>query len=388
MIANLRRRERKDGFAWYWIPPAKDIANGFRPKSIVLTEHSADEREQRCIQLNADLAAWRATQAQPVATNYSLSWLISRYQTDAFSPYRNLRARTARGYDHFCKHIAATVGERIIGSKADVTPRISGEDVRRWHMKWGENGRASRARHMLVMLRTLSAYAVEIGVPQARAFRDMLSDMRFPTVESRNEAPTRAQVHAIVSKALELGYRSIAITTWAQFELIERRTHIIGYYENGQWRPGWTWGNINKDWTITYFQTKSGRVERTFDLTTVPALLGLLQATPEAVRVGPVILAERTKNKAVRRPWTERHYATVFRKIARAAGVPDNVWSMDMRAGGATEADAIGGVSDRELQDAGGWKDPRTRDRYRRQKVRNAQNVVDLRQKAKDVDQK
>jgi len=44
----------------------------------------------------------------------------------------------------------------------------------------------------------------------------------------------------------------------------------------------------------------------------------------------------------------------VFRKIARAAGVPVSVYSMDMRSGGATEADHIPEVTDRMFDDAGG----------------------------------
>ena len=37
-------------------------------------------------------------------------------------------------------------------------------------------------------------------------------------------------------------------------------------------------------------------------------------------------------------PITEKVYREGFRRIARAAGIPDDVWSMDARAGGATEA--------------------------------------------------
>ena len=413
-VPGLEKRTRRNGtIALYWVAPIQDRRAGFQPKYVLLTQPTADERAMRCFALQRMLEKWRENRAAPERTKYTIAWLVSRYQSDEFSPYRNLRARTSRGYDHFCKGIVATVGERTIGIKDDMTPRISGEDVRRWYRQWGKPNEAgqlqfqSRARHMLVMLRTLAAYAVEIGVPHASIFSDMLSKMRFPTSESRIKAPTREQVDLIVDKAIELGYRSIAITTIAQYELIERRTHIIGYWEGRQWRPGWTWDQISPEWVISYYQTKSGRVPRTFNLAVVPKLLGLLEHTPPELRVGPVIIAERQPQErprnpltkkfsawpdgsmpdphaAIRLPWRERHYATKFREIARAAGMPDDVWSMDMRAGGATEADAIHGISDRELQDAGGWKDPRTRDRYRRQKSRNAQNVVKLRQDQKD----
>lgn len=49
--------------------------------------------------------------------------------------------------------------------------------------------------------------------------------------------------------------------------------------------------------------------------------------------------------KDIRKPWEERYYAEVWREIANRAGIPENVCSMDMRAGGATEADGIEGIT-------------------------------------------
>ena len=88
---------------------------------------------------------------------------------------------------------------------------------------------------------------------------------------------------------------------------------------------------------ISYYQTKTGLVLREFDLKAVPALWALLQEIPEAERWGAVIKAERQrkyKARPLKEAWHARHYAGVFREIARRAGLPDHVWSMDMRAGG------------------------------------------------------
>lgn len=130
---------------------------------------------------------------------------------------------------------------------------------------------------------------------------------------------------------------------------------------------------------ITYDQTRTVRVLRQFDLKPVQRLLGLLQMTPKEQRQGPIIICEATGE-----PWVKRRYQEKFRQIARAANVPDEVFSMDMRSGGATEADSIPDVSDRMLQDGGGWRDPHMPQRYRRQKQDNAQKVVVLRQAARN----
>lgn len=382
----LIRRARDGREALYWVPPQKDVKAGYRPRSITLQDHLPDEDIAfQCRRMWADLTIWR-TPRENGPTRYSIAWLIDRYLKDEASPYQNLGHRAQRSYASFCKIIREGIGERRLDPDRG-TPRILGEDVRRWHKLWGRPDKTgavttpSRARHLIVQFRLLTSYAVELGVPGARDLRDMLSAMRFPMTEARTIAPTREQVMALADKAKEMARPSIAGVSLAQFLFMERRTHIIGAYVNKQWRPGWNWSDISDDWMITYYQTKNDRTERTFDLKIVPALLAILQATPKDQRIGAVFKDEKTGD-----PWRERHYADVFREIADAAKWPAELKSMDLRAGAATEADAIE-VSDRQLQDAGGWKDSRTKDRYRRAPQRNAQNVVELRQKARGENQ-
>lgn len=385
----LKRRARANGCALYWIPPAKDVKAGYPLKSMTIAAGTPElDAAAMCRGWWAELEAWRAGKPEG-PERYTIGWLVQRYLTDDASPYQGLRFRSQKNYLLNCREIEATLGKRRIdpvSHGAMWQPRIVGEDVWRWHKNWStRDGKPTpgRARHLIVQFRSLISYAVTLGVPGARDLQAILSTMRFPTTPPRDVAPTWAQVMAVVDQAMKDGYLSVAITTLAQFELIERRTHIIGYWEGDQWRPGWVWSGITKDWVITYFQTKRGRVLREFDLKRVPRLLELLQMVPEENRIGPVILCERTRLTHLRLPWKERHYMSVWRTIARRAGVPDEVWSMDMRAGGATEADAIPEVTDRQLKDAGGWSNETTRDRYRRSKPRNAGIVIDLRQKAR-----
>lgn len=138
----------------------------------------------------------------------------------------------------------------------------------------------SRAVHSMAMLRTLISYYVEIGGPGAGQLREMLSAMRFEKPSARTQIIPYQQVNSIVTKAEELGFRSIAITTLAQYELIERRAHIIGQWDGRTWGDGWIWESISTEWVISYYQTKKGRVLREFDLKPVQRLLGLLQLTP------------------------------------------------------------------------------------------------------------
>lgn len=374
----LHRRPRAGGEVAYFIPPRKDVAGGYRPKSITLpADLTETELAAQCQRLWTDLLKWRLKLPTGPREN-TVAWLVGRYLDDPESPYNTkLGHRSRRTYKSFSKAIAADCGDRRIDPDG-IRPRILGEHVRKWHTAWTAERGPSMARHLIVQFRILVKYAVELGTPGAKDLRDMLHDMRFSQPDARSIAPTRAQVEALVAKAMELGRPSIAGVSLAQFELIERRSHIIGSYDVKQWRPGWAWQDITDDWVITYFQTKVKRIERVYDLKKVPALHALLQSTPKEARIGPVF-----KDEASGEPWRERHYAEVFREIAQGAGWPDALKSMDLRAGGMTEADGIENIPDRYLQDAAGHTDPRTKDRYRRDKQRNAQNVVNLRQKQK-----
>jgi hypothetical protein len=402
----LKRRARKDSEAVYWVPPARDVAAGWPLKTMTLSGSELAIAE-KCRVLWDDLERWRKG-LDTGAAEYSISWLIKRYQSDPLSPYRTkIKEYTRDHYDHNFRIIDATIGGRIVAAKIQngtVVQRITGEDVLRWHHQWGlpdESGIATapaRARHCIESLRVLLSYAIVVGVPGARDLREgLLKVLRFPTIKARTSAPTREQVLAIVNAALQWrydgkvknekradalqqGWLSIAITTLAQFELTERRTHIIGYWENRpvrRWIGGWTWANISPDWRIRYTQNKCGVVQREFDLKDTPLLLELLQRIPLEQRWGAVIKCDTTG-----KPWRSRYYARCFREIATAAGVPDDIWSMDMRAGGAVEADSIEGLTMKDMQAAGGWATEGMVRRYSRGGTRAAQNVVRLRQQA------
>jgi len=342
-------------------------------------ELTDDEVSAKCRELWADLEIWRAGQENG-RTPYSIAWLIFRYKHDPHSPYHKLRGKTKKSYDYLCNKIEFELGPRIIAPRKGAHG-ITGEQVLGWYAGWeGPNGETpSAAKHTITMVRTLARYAVIIACPGAREFKDLLSTMEFPVAQPRTVAPTREEVKAIVDQAVKDGYLSIAIATQAQFDLVERRTHIIGYWEAGQWTSGWRWQDIDqRAWTIRYHQNKVGLMLREFDLNDTPRLLELLELVPKDQRVGPVIKCERRRGALG--PWNERHYAEVFRGICRRAGVSDEIKSMDMRAGGGTEADLTPGVTDRMLQDAFGHKSAQTKEIYRRAKQRNAQNVVKLRQ--------
>jgi integrase len=81
----------------------------------------------------------------------------------------------------------------------------------------------------------------------------------------------------------------------------------------------------------------------------------------------------------------ERSYRKWFRQIARAANIPDDVWSMDSRAGGATEAEEAGAGLD-HVQDTMTHSTQGTTLRYLQRRERNITAVAEARKKSREAE--
>jgi site-specific recombinase XerD len=119
-------------------------------------------------------------------------------------------------------------------------------------------------------------------------------------------------------------------------------------------------------------RTSKNRARAEFFLEDYPMLFPLLEAAPHAERVGAIVKGEHGL------PVRERSYRKWFRQFARAAGIPDEVWSMDSRAGAATEADATG-ADLKSIQDLLTHTTPRTTVRYIRSTGRRMRTLAKAR---------
>ena len=98
--------------------------------------------------------------------------------------------------------------------------------------------------------------------------------------------------------------------------------------------PGAT--SHNEGFRAGFVQASSIVADFNFDLSIYDLLFPLLEQVPIGQRVGAIVKGEHGL------PIRYRTFAKTFRKIARYAKIPDEVWNMDARAGGATEADDAG----------------------------------------------
>jgi integrase len=81
-------------------------------------------------------------------------------------------------------------------------------------------------------------------------------------------------------------------------------------------------------------------------------------------------------------PIRERSYRKWFREIARAAGIPDEVWNMDARAGAITEA-LEAGADKSAVQRAATHSNPAMTERYDRETKAAVLDVAAARKRAR-----
>jgi hypothetical protein len=122
------------------------------------------------------------------------------------------------------------------------------------------------------------------------------------------------------------------------------------------------------------------RAPADFDLTRHRLLHELLESVPLHQRIGAVIKGERGL------PIRARSYYNWFKDIAVPAGIPAEVWNMDARAGGATEAEEAGATI-KMIQGAMTHDEEGTTLRYiRRRTERITGAVADLRSAKRAAD--
>lgn len=352
----------------YWI--ARQVVRdpmGF-PEPCVALPADADEGtlQDLCQQYTARLFAWIAEREAEgdgdVRASYDGSVLgLSRlFQAHLESPFHTVKRNTRKTYTDSLKVIEATVGQRAVR-------RVNVIDVKRWYKLWkapkveGGRERIDRAHDAVSMFRMCLRFAAALKHAECEKLDAALAKMRFEKGGAREEEMTYAQVVAFIRKALELGQGAMpqeramhmAIGVAAQFETLLRPMDIIGYWEplslarrKGQaepqtfgeemWSGYFTWENI-PGWRWRMKTSKSKyRAAAEFDLTRYSLLFPLLEAVPHDQRHGAIVKGEHGL------PVRYRSYSRWFRTIARAAGIPDEVWNMDARAGGATEAEESG----------------------------------------------
>lgn len=309
----------------------------------------------RLAELSADVEV-----PKRVITRYdgSMRAAVRIYQEHEHSGFHGVKHNTKKAYVTCLNRIERTVGARIIRNVTVPTCRY-------WYAEWrkpdfeGDEEHIDRAHDTMAMVRTVIYFMASLRYADCKVLASELDKVKFEKGGAREEELTYQQATAFIKTALELGRKGVmpfdralnmAIGVAAQFELLLRQMDIIGEWAAASanrkipkgisrhdlgteaWIGFFTWEHI-AGWRWRMKTSKSKyRAAQDYDLTRYTLLHPLLEMVPLGERTGAIVKGEHGL------PVRARSYGNWFRDIARAAKIPDAVWNMDSRAGGATEA--------------------------------------------------
>lgn len=417
----MPRRSDRPGFKRgrrglpYWIAKqVKPDPMGFPDPCIALPPEADDEMiGTLCREHTASLDRWivdrlaelsaDVDQAPKVITAYdgSMKAACQIYQEHPHSGFHGVKHNTRKAYLTCLRRIIATVGARQIRNVTVPTCRF-------WYDEWrkadfeGDVEHIDRAHDTIAMVRTVIYFLASLRYKDCKTLAEELDKVKFEKGAAREAELTYQQAVDFIRTALELGKKGVmpfdralhmAIGVAAQFELLLRQMDIIGEWAptgakrkipagvarldhpSESWIGFFTWEHI-AGWRWRMKTSKSKyRAAQDFDLTRYSLLHPLLEMVPLTERTGAIVKGEHGL------PVRARSYGNWFRDIAQPAGIPDGVWNMDSRAGGATEAYDAGAALG-AIQDAMTHTEPGTTVRYIRRRSKGNEIVADARSKA------
>jgi len=148
-------------------------------------------------------------------------------------------------------------------------------------------------------------------------------------------------VEAFKAKAIEMGRTSLAAAVHLSYDLCQRQNDVIGRFENtpsgGTVWQGMSWHQV-RDGNLILRQNKTGQMVA-IPLDDLPATSAILAALP---RFCPAIIA----NETTQAPYTTDNFRHEFRRVARAAGIPEELQFRDCRRTGPSELGDAGATDD------------------------------------------
>lgn len=316
----------------------------------------------------------------------TLSDLICAYKTDPDSNFvkeGKLTFASRQNYASLMSRIDRDFGHLVLAE-------LDLRQVLRMHEAWlGPDGKKVPMAHALIgMMRTLVAYgAAFMRSTACREMKSVLSDHRFQMGKARKEVLTTEQAIAVIRQAHKMRIPSIAFAQALQASGMLRQKDVIGETLPGsetkgilqsdgtRWHLGVTWAEIDDDLILRHVTSKRGK-PIVLDLKRAPLVMAELRWMAVNVafeRQGPLVICERTGL-----PYRNYQYRRDWRMVAKAAGVPDHIFSMDTRAGQISLSIDLGAPLSAVRKAATHSLESMTM-RYDRQEEQAANTVLDVR---------
>lgn len=354
------RSKRKNHDDYYWCADRtkagkEALEKGYEPKRVRL-HGTIKEMEEAAARCQKEIELFNNNGIPVIGNIYytgTIGSLIKLYLNSEESGFFELKYNVARNYARSLKMIDKAHGRRRVRdlTRKDLFLMHKGFLYSASDLKKGESPHLSMATKAMNLLRMLFKFGVGRDDDCERLSK-ILSTMRFAKPASRRDYLTADQVKAIIKKANDLGFHSIALAQAIQFETALRQKDVIGEWwpekvrrTDGArplvetWTSGLVWNtHISLD-LIMVKPTSKSRFEKIAmaDLKLCPLVMAEFARIGIEQRSGPVIVDERRGE-----PYTEGTFRTRWRQIANQCEIPTTTYNMDSRASAVTEGSESG----------------------------------------------
>lgn len=389
------RKLASGGYTPIWIADENDVRNGYRPKTLNLSD-IADLPAvlvARCNAAQADMLLWRAGyRHDPLKFDGTVKSLLSIYQRHPESPFHDLKPGTLRPYRHYLAKLEEHIGPRRIDE-------ISGVDIKRWHKAWSQDGLyLSAAATARAVFEAALSFGILMRLPGAHDLSIIAKEARkkLPQPQPRTATATADQVIAARVAAHNKGRPSSALAYALVFETTLRLWDVIG-----QWWPieregmsdiidqsagmkwfGLRWEDVGEDLVLRFTPSKTKDTtgkEIAYPLAKAPMVVEELAHWPAESRKGPIIVSEESGL-----PYHARIFGQRWTVDRKAAGLPSSLWARDLRASGITEGRASNASTDDAAKVAGHASTRTTSKVYDRAVLEAAGRFADARLKGRE----
>jgi hypothetical protein len=330
----------------YWVAKKEYVKAGF-PISTVNLQHLADdpvELDARCKVLDAEQKSWAAGNYDDLTYDGTFGSLVKIYQQHEDSPYHDKRADTRRTYDEGFE-VAKTLSKKRVATTTAIDIKAEWKEWKAPTARSGGRERLRTAKKGIQAINVALSFGAALKLNGCAALYQAMSFLEWPNGAGRKVAMSFQQASAFIDTAIAMGETMLALAQAIQFECTLRQKDVIGEWEKlkkgetaafvsggKKWDRGLVWGtHISRDLILTKETSKTAAAAR-FDLKRHELVMRVLEHIPDEKRIGPVIM-----HTAAGRPYFPRWYADRWRNVATKAGIPEDVWNMDSRAGGITE---------------------------------------------------
>jgi hypothetical protein len=364
----LKQIKRKDRVDLYWAKDENPLFADYSPATVRihvdLSDSNATQKIEDICQREQDaMFLWLEDKGSgdkerlKPKFNGTFGSLCDLYESDEESGYADLQGNTKLSYKDSLKIIRNDIGLRRIDL---VAPKYFRTCYRSWRKPAQEGGeeRVRRAHGAIGQIKIVLGYGIEANHFASHCDRLLkaLSKMRFAKNPPRGVTMTFEQSKAIVCEALVDADASTALVQALQYECFLRQIDIVGksrvepanyVLKPGEirrgkkvWR-GMTVGMILNDDKLLRVRTSKTAQFVAHAIEKCELVMMCLE------KMEPIDPDRPVACRADGSPWTDhRDFGKHWRAYANKAEVPKNVWNMDNRASGITEATAAGAAHD------------------------------------------